>query len=69
MKYYVRQIKPFIKLPFPGADAGYSVDGYDWMPEDMEEELRNTIQVDKLFEELTFKERFVEAQDETLLQN
>ena len=64
MKYYVRQIKPFVKLPFPGADVCCAVNGYDWVSEDMEEELRNTIQVDPLFEELTFKERFVEVQND-----
>lgn len=69
MKYYVRQIKPFIKLPFPGADTGYAVDGYDWVPEDMEEDLRKTITLDPFWAVLTFKERFVEVQDDTILQN
>ena len=63
MKYYVRQIKPFVKIPLPGCDAGYAVEGYDWVPEDMEEELRNTITVDPAWAVLVFKERFVEARN------
>lgn len=64
MKYYTRQIKPFIKLPFPGTDVGYAVDGYDWVSEDMEEELRSAITLDPFWAVLTFKERFVEVQPE-----
>lgn len=60
MKYYIRQIKPYIQLPLPGADAGFAVDGYDWVPEDMEAELRRTIVPDPIWATLVFKERFVE---------
>ena len=64
MKYYIRQIKPYMRLMVLGGDAGYAVDGYDWVPEDMEEELRAKIgNIDGLFE-LTFKERFVEVHND-----
>ena len=62
MKYYIRQIKPYIKFTIPGADLGCAVDGYDWVPEDMEEELRRYIKLDAPLAILTFKERFVEAE-------
>lgn len=63
MKYYMREIKPYIKLPLPGCDAGYAVDGYDWVSEDMEEELRSAITVDPAWAVLIFKERFMEVQN------
>ena len=67
MKYYTKQIKPYMRLTVLGGDAGYAVDGYDWVPEDMEDELRkNIINTDGLFV-LTFKERFVEVPNETIL--
>lgn len=61
MKYYVRQIKPFIQFMRPYTGICYAVDGYGWVPEDMEEELRQTIVTDHPRAELTFKERFVEV--------
>lgn len=61
MKYYVRQIKPYIQLPLPGTDVGFAVDGYDWVPEDMEEELRSVIKPPEPWDVLIFKERFVEV--------
>lgn len=63
MKYYVREIKPYIQMSLPGCDAGYSVDAFDWVPEDREEELRNTIEVDPAWAVLIFKERFVEVRN------
>lgn len=71
MKYYIREIKPFIEiLPGPGVyGAKYAVDGYDWVHEDREEELRNSITFNKLFEKLIFKERFVEVSNEIISQN
>lgn len=64
MKYYVRQIKPYLQLPkTPGTfNISRAVDGYDWVPEDMEEELRNTIVVEAPWGVLTFSERFVEVE-------
>ena len=61
MKYYIRQIKPYIQFNLYGMVAGYPVDGYDWVPEDMEEELRGTIIQLPDWAILTFKERFVEV--------
>lgn len=63
MKYYVRQIKPYIQLPLPGTDVGFAVDGYDWLPEDMEEELQNKIELPEPWYVLAFKERFVEVSE------
>lgn len=63
MRYYIRQIKPYMQLTVLGTDAGFAVDGYDWVPEDMEEELRaQIVNTDGLFV-LTFKERFVEVRE------
>lgn len=64
MKYYVRQIKPYIQLPLPGTDVGFAVDGYDWLPEDMEDELRSKIELPEPWYVLIFKERFVEVPNE-----
>lgn len=61
MKYYVRQIKPYIKFDIPGVDLGCAVGGYDWVPEDMEAELRRHIKPEEPLAILTFKERYVEA--------
>ena len=62
MKYYIREIKPYMQFTVSGMDAGFAVDGYDWVSEDMEDELRaNIINTDGLFV-LAFKERFVEVQ-------
>ena len=69
MKYYIRQIKPYIKLVLPGTDAGFAVDGFDWVSEDMEEELRKDLTVDPAWAVLTFKERYVEAPNETISNN
>jgi hypothetical protein len=63
MKYYIRQIRPYIK-PFalPGMLCiSYPVDGYDWVSEDLEEQLRNEIVLSDKWDTLTFKERFVEV--------
>jgi len=63
MKYYIKQIKPYINPPqLQGFnDKPYPVDGYDWMSEDMEEELRNTIEVKDPWSKLVFYSRFVEV--------
>ena len=61
MRYYMRQIKPYIQFPIPGTDVGYAVEGYDWVSEDMEEELRGTIELPEPWYMLVFKERFVEV--------
>ena len=64
MKYYTRQIKPFIQHK---AGSGvyatqYTVDGYDWVSEELEEELRSKIVFNRFYDDLIFKERFVEVQ-------
>jgi hypothetical protein len=71
MKYYIRQIKPYIKPPsLPGMlCTSYAVDGYGWVSEDLEEELRNNIVIEDSWSTLVFKERFVEVQYEPILQN
>lgn len=63
MKYYIRQIKPYVKPPFlPGMRCIlYPLDGYDWVSEDLEEELKNNIVLEDPWSTLTFKERFVEV--------
>lgn len=63
MKYYIRQIRPYIKTPsLPGTLCiSYPVDGYDWVSEDLEEQLRSEIVLDDTRDTLTFKERFVEV--------
>lgn len=63
MKYYVRLIKPYIQTE-PGSGVScrrYEVKGYDWVSEDLEEELRNTIKFNSTFDSLVFEERFVEV--------
>lgn len=64
MKYYIRQIKPFIQPPaLPGTlCVSYAVDGYDWVSEEMEEELKKEIVVEDSWSTLVFKERFVEVE-------
>ena len=64
MKYYMRQIKPYIR-PFtaPGSlCVSCAVEGYDWVTEDMEEELREKIVIEDKWYTLVFKERFVEVE-------
>lgn len=62
MKCYIRQIKPYIQPPaLPGLNCNsYPVEGYDWVSEDLEEELRKNIVVKDSWSTLIFKERFVE---------
>lgn len=64
MKYYIRQIKPYIQPPqLQGFnDKSYPVDGYDWVSEDLEEELKNSIVVNDPWSKLIFHCRFVEVQ-------
>ena len=64
MKYYIKQIKPYISPPcLQGFNCSPDpVDGYDWVSEDMEEELRQNIVVKDPWSKLIFKERFVEAE-------
>ena len=63
MKYYIRQIKPYICPPqLQGFnDKPYPVKGYDWVSEDLEEELSNTIAVKDPWSKLVFYSRFVEV--------
>ena len=63
MKHYVRQIKPYIEPPaLHGCNCSPDpVEGYNWVSEDMEEELRKEIIVSDSWSKLIFKERFVEG--------
>lgn len=63
MKYYIREIKPFIYSPgLQGfRDTEFPVKGYDWVSEDMEEELRNTIEVKDPWGKLIIHYRLREA--------
>lgn len=63
MKYYIRQIKPYIEPPaLQGCNCSpVPVDGYDWVPEDMEEKMRKEIVITDFWSKLIFKERFVNA--------
>lgn len=63
MKYYIRQIKPYIEPPaLQGCNCALDpVEGYDWQPEDVEEDLRNEIMISDPWSKLVFKERFIEA--------
>jgi hypothetical protein len=63
MKYYIRQIRPYIQPPsLPGMlCVSYPVEGYDWVSEDLEEHLRSEIVLNDPWDKLTFKERFVEV--------
>lgn len=63
MKIYKREIKPYIQPPqLQGFnDKPFPVKGYDWVPEDMEEELRENIVVKDPWSKLIFIGRFVEV--------
>lgn len=63
MKYYVRQIKPYIEPPCLQGfnNALIPVKGYDWVSEDLEEELRKNIIVEDPWSKLIFRDRFVEV--------
>ncbi len=63
MKYYIKQIKPYIQPPaLQGCNCDPDpVEGYDWVPEDMEEELRKNIIVKDSWSKLIFKERYIES--------
>lgn len=58
MTFYVRQIKPYIYVTM--TDDLIPVNGYDWVHEDLEEDLRKNIIVpEDWYSKLIFKERFV----------
>ena len=58
MTFYVRQIKPYIYVTM--TDDLIPVDEYDWVHEDLEEDLRkNIIITEDWCSKLIFKERFV----------
>lgn len=58
MTLYVRQIKPYIYVTM--TDELIAVDEYDWVHEDLEEDLRKNIIIPKdWYSKLIFKERFV----------
>lgn len=61
MTFYIRQIKPYIYIPMAGGttDELTAVNGYDWVHEDLEEDLRKNIAVEDCYSKLIFKERFV----------
>ena len=62
MKHYIRQIKPYIEPPCLQGfnNTPIPVEGYDWVSEDLEEELRKNIVVKDPWSTLIFKERFIE---------
>lgn len=65
MKIYKREIKPYIQ-PFclQGCNSSpYSVDGYDWVSENLERQLRKEIIVEDSWSKLIFKERYVVVGD------
>ncbi len=66
MKYYIRQINPYIQPPvLQGCNCEpYPVEGYDWVPEYLEQELRKNIVVRDPWSELIFYERFVKVPKE-----
>jgi hypothetical protein len=68
MKFYIRQIKPYIRPPqLQGFnDRPYPVDGYDWVSEDLEDELRKNIVVSDPWSKLIFEHRIVEVQNAVL---
>ena len=61
MKIYKREIKPYIQSPqLQGFnDRPFPVKGYDWVPEELEDKLRNEIVVDDPWAKLVFIERYV----------
>lgn len=63
MKYYIRQIKPYIQPPqLQGFnDHPFPVKGYGWFPEETEDALRESIIVKDPWSKLIFVERFVEV--------
>ena len=63
MKYYIRQIKPYIEPPYLQGfnNSLIPVKGYDWVSEDLEEELRKNIIVEDPWSKLIFRDRFVEV--------
>ena len=63
MKYYVRQVRPYVEtLLMPGIyGAAAPLEGYDYVPEDMEEQLRNEIVISNPSYRLIFNEKFVEV--------
>lgn len=68
MKIYKREIKPYIEPPCLQGfnDKPYPVQGYDWVPEDMEEQLRNAIVVNDPWSKLIFYSRYVVIGDGTI---
>lgn len=62
MRLYERQIKPYIEPPcLQGCNnSPYPVVGYDWVSEELEEQLRNEIIVSDSWSKLVFKERYVD---------
>ena len=63
MKYYIRQIRPYVQPPALQGMlcVSYPVKGYDWAPEDLEEQLRSEIVLNDPWSKLIFQERFVEV--------
>lgn len=63
MKYYIRQIKPYIYSPgLQGfSDKIFPVKGYDWVSEELEEELRKRIIIEDPWGKLILKEKYVEV--------
>ena len=61
MKIYKREIKPYIKPPCLQGfnDSPYPIDEYDWVSEELEEQLRNEIVISDSWSKLIFKERYV----------
>ena len=62
MKHYIKQIKPYIEPPCLQGfnNTPIPVEGYDWVSEDLEEELIKNIVVKDPWSTLIFKERFIE---------
>lgn len=61
---YVRYVKPYIQPPQLqgfGYQEAYPVEGYDWVPEDMEEKLRHEIVVKDPWSKLIFRCKWVEV--------
>ena len=62
MEYYVRQIRPYTILK--GYDCiPHPIYGYWWVSEDIEEELKEEIEVRESWSELIFLDRFVKVKD------